>query len=472
MGLLKAGVGALSGVLADQWREYFYCDSLEANVLVAKGQKKTSDKGRSSNTKGESNIISDGSIIAVNEGQCAIIVEDGAIVDICATPGQFVYETGSEPSILYGDLQQGILASFENLGKRFTFGGDTGKDQRIYFFNTKEIIGNKYGTASPVPFRVVDQNAGFDLDISVRCNGEYSYKIVDPILFYKNVCGNVEDVYTRDKIDSQLKSEMLGALQPAFARISEMGIRYSAVPGHTVEVADALNEVLSPKWSNLRGIAIVSFGVNSITASEEDEALIKSMQTASALNRAGTTNSYMAVQTGSAMNAAATNTAGAMTGFMGMGMASGMGAGAANAFGGQPAQPQANAYPVAADGGFGAGAQAMNTMQQQAGAQGQGQNQTQAMQDQIAQQQAAAAAAAAAAAGWLCSCGTKNTGKFCSNCGSAKPEEWTCSCGAVNSGKFCPNCGSAKPEAAASWTCGCGTINEGKFCKNCGTPRP
>ena len=282
----------------------------------------------------------------------------------------------------------------------------------------------------------------------------------------------MEDVYTRDKIDSQLKSEMLGALQPAFARISEMGIRYSAVPGHTVEVADALNEVLSPKWSNLRGIAIVSFGVNSITASEEDEALIKNMQTASALNRAGTTNSYMAVQTGSAMNAAATNTAGAMTGFMGMGMASGMGAGAANAFGGQPAQPQANAYPVAADGGFGAGAQAMNTMQQQAGAQGQGQNQTQAMQDQIAQQQAAAAAAAAAAAGWLCACGTKNTGKFCSNCGSAKPEEWTCSCGAVNSGKFCPNCGSPKPETAASWTCGCGTVNEGKFCKNCGTPRP
>ena len=447
MGLLQAGVGALGGVLADQWREYFYCDSLDADVLVAKGQKKTSDKGRSSNTKGESNVITNGSIIAVNEGQCAIIVEDGAIVDICAKPGEFVYETDKEPSILYGDLQESVKATFENMAKRFTFGGDTGKDQRIYYFNTKEIIGNKYGTASPVPFRVVDQNAGFDLDISVRCNGEYSYKIVDPILFYKNVCGNVEDTYKRSEIDSQLKSELLGALQPAFARISEMGIRYSAVPGHTVEVADALNEVLSPKWANLRGITIVSFGVNSITASEEDEALIKNMQTASALNRAGTTNSYMAVQTGSAMNTAAANTAGAMTGFMGMGMASGMGAGAANAFGGQPAQPQANAYPVAADGGFGAGAAAMNNMQQQAAAQGQGQNQTQAMQDQIAQQQAAAAAAAA---GWLCSCG------------------------AVSTGKFCPNCGSAKPEAPAqqSWTCTCGTENEGNFCKNCGSPRP
>lgn len=475
MGLLQAGAGALGGVLADQWREYFYCDSLESNVLVAKGQKRTSDKRRNSNTKGESNVITSGSIIAVNEGQCAIIVEDGAIVDICAKPGQFVYESDSEPSVLYGDLQEGVLASFENMAKRFTFGGDAGKDQRIYYFNTKEIVGNKYGTASPVPFRVVDQNAGFDLDISVRCNGEYSYKIVDPILFYKNVCGNVEDVYTRDKIDSQLKSELLGALQPAFARISEMGIRYSAVPGHTTEVAEALNDVLSPKWANTRGIAIASFGVNSITASEEDEALIKNMQAASALNRAGTTNSYMAVQTGSAMNTAAANTAGAMTGFMGMGMTSGMGAGAANAFGGQPAQPQANAYPVASDGGFGAGSQAMNTMQQQAAtAQNQTQNQTQAMQDQFAQQQQAQAAAAAAAAGWLCSCGARNTGKFCSNCGLPKPESWTCTCGATSTGKFCPNCGAPKPPIAQtqSWTCTCGTENEGKFCKNCGKPRP
>ena len=471
MGLLQAGVGALGGVLADQWREYFYCDSLAANVLVAKGQKKNSDKGRSSNTKGESNVISNGSIIAVNEGQCAIIVEDGEIVDICAKPGQFVYDTGTEPSILYGDLQEGIKKSFENMCKRFTFGGDAGKDQRIYYFNTKEIVGNKYGTASPVPFRVVDQNAGFDLDISVRCNGEYSYKLVDPILFYKNVCGNVEDVYTRDKIDSQLKSELLGALQPAFARISEMGIRYSAVPGHTTEVADALNEVLSPKWASLRGIAIASFGVNSITASEEDEALIKQMQTASALHRSGTTKDYMAVQTGSAMNTAAANTAGAMTGFMGMGMASGMGVGAANAFGGQPAQPQANAYPVAADGGFGAGAQAMNTMQQQAAATPQ-QNATEAMQNQIAEQQAAAAAAAAAAAGWVCACGTKNTGNFCSNCGAGKPEAWTCACGAQNTGKFCPNCGKPKPEASATWTCACGAVNEGNFCQACGKPRP
>ena len=223
MGLLKAGIGAASGVLADQWREYFYCEALDADTLAAKGQKRTGN--RSSNKHGEENIISDGSIVAVADGQCMIIVEDGAIVDVCSEPGKFVYDTGTEPSVFTGNLGENIKRSFQEVGKRFSFGGDTGKDQRIYYFNTKEIIGNKYGTASPVPFRVVDNKIGLDVDITVRCNGEYSYKIVDPLMFYKNVCGNVDTVYTRDLIDSQLKSELLTALQPAFARISEMGIR-------------------------------------------------------------------------------------------------------------------------------------------------------------------------------------------------------------------------------------------------------
>ena len=285
MGLLKAGIGAAGGVLADSWREYFYCDALDANTLVAKGQKRTSDKGRSSNTRGESNIISDGSIIAVNEGQFMIIVEQGAIVEACGEAGEFVFDKSTEPSLFFGEASLGdrLMASFERVGTRFTFGGDTGKDQRVYFFNTKEIMGNKYGTASPVPFRVVDNNIGLDVDISVRCNGEYSYKIVDPLMFYKNVCGNVEEPYTRDKIDSQLKSELLTALQPAFAKISAMGVRYSAVPAHTTDVAKALNEVLSQEWTDLRGIQVASFGVNSIAASPEDEAMIKELQKAAVM---------------------------------------------------------------------------------------------------------------------------------------------------------------------------------------------
>ena len=286
MGLIKAGIGAAGGVLADSWREYFYCDSLEADVLCAKGQKRISDKGRSSNTKGESNIISDGSIIAVNEGQFMIIVEQGAIVDACGEAGEFVFDKSTEPSLFFGEsgtLGDRIKKSFERVGARFSFGGDTGKDQRVYFFNAKEIVGNKYGTAQPVPFRVVDANIGLDVDISVRCNGEYSYKIVDPLMFYKNVCGNVEEPYTRDKIDSQLKSELLTALQPAFAKISAMGVRYSAVPAHTTELADALNEVLSEKWGELRGLKVASFGVNAIAASEEDEQMIKDLQKAAVM---------------------------------------------------------------------------------------------------------------------------------------------------------------------------------------------
>ena len=169
MGLLKAGAGALGGVLADQWRDYFYCDALDAGVLAAKGKKRTSR--RSSNTKADENIISNGSILAVNEGQCMLIVEQGKIVEVCAEAGEFLYDSGTEPSVFYGGLGKGLLNSFATLGKRFGFGGDTAMDQRVYYFNTKEIVGNKYGTTNPIPFRVVDRNIGLDVDIAIRCNG-------------------------------------------------------------------------------------------------------------------------------------------------------------------------------------------------------------------------------------------------------------------------------------------------------------
>ena len=268
MGLIQAALGAAGGVLADQWKEYFYCEALPANVMAVKGQKRVS--GRSSNTRGSDNIITSGSVIAVADGQCMMIVEQGKVVELCAETGDYVYDASTEPSIFSGSLGQGIKDVFASIGKRFTFGGEAPKDQRVYYFNTKELIGNKYGTPSPVPFRVVDQRAGIDLDISVRCFGEYSYHICNPLLFYTNVCGNVSEAYVRETLDGQLKSELLTALQPAFARISDMGIRYSALPGHTMELADALNEVLSAKWRETRGIELVSVGVSSIKASEED----------------------------------------------------------------------------------------------------------------------------------------------------------------------------------------------------------
>lgn len=415
MGLLKAGVGAAGGVLADQWREYFYCEALDADTLVAKGEKHVGKRG--SNTKGENNVISDGSIVAVADGQCMMIVENGAVVDVCAEPGEFVYDTGTEPSVFSGKLGDMVKKSFEQVGRRFTFGGDAGKDQRIYYFNTKEIVGNKYGTASPVPFRVVDEKIGLDVDITVRCNGEYSYKLVDPLMFYKNVCGNVESAYTRDLIDSQLKSELLTALQPAFARISEMGIRYSAVPAHTRELADALNEELSHEWKERRGIEIAAFGVNTISAPEDQEQMIRDLQKAAVMANPAMAAANIASAQSDAMRTAAANPAGAAMGFMGMGMASGMGGmNAAQLFGqaSQAQQAPAQAQPAGAAGGVAAGTGTV-----------------------------------AAGAAWTCSCGTQNTGKFCGNCGSPKPEAagpWFCTnCGTQNTGNFCSGCGSKRP---------------------------
>ena len=401
MGLLQAGIGALSGVLADQWREYFYCEGMPENVLAVKGVKRTS--GRSSNYKGEDNIISNGSIIAVNEGQCMMIVEQGAIVEFCAEPGEFVWDSSTEPSIFYGGLGNGIKATWEQLKKRFTLGGDTGKDQRVYYFNTKELIGNKYGTANPVPFRVVDRNVGLDMDIGIRCFGEYSYRMSDPMLFYKNVCGNIASEYTRDRIDSQLKTELLTALQPAFAKISEMGIRYSALPGHTTELASVLNDVLSEQWKKLRGVEVVSVGVSSITANEEDEKMIKELQRNAAFRDPKMAGAHLVGAQAAAMQSAAANeNAGAFMGFAGMNMAQNAAGNVQGLF-------------------------------------------------QMGQQQQAApvptAPAAPAAGAWTCACGAVNTGKFCSECGAKKPsDEWTCACGAVNKGKFCSECGAKRPE--------------------------
>lgn len=432
MGLIKAALGSAGGVLADQWKEYFYCDSMAANVLVTKGKKRTSS--RNSNTKGSDNIISNGSVVAVNEGQCMMIVEQGKIVEFAAEAGEYTWNSSSEPTIFQGGLE-GLEGSWETLKRRFAFGGDTAKDQRVYFFNLKELVGNKYGTPAPIPFRVVDNNIGLDMDVSIRCNGEYSYKIADPMLFYKNVCGNVSQDYTRDQLDSQLKSEFLTALQPAFARISALGIRYSALPGHTMELAQAMNEVLSGKWGATRGLAIVAVGVNSVTASAEDEATIKELQKSAVFRNTNMAAAHMVQAQAEAMKTAAGNKNGAMMGFMGMNMAQ-------------------------SAGGFNAASLFQMGQQQPA-----------------ASAPAAPAAPAAGANTWKCSCGAVNTGKFCVECGASKPADgWVCSCGAVNKGKFCSECGAKKPASEPLYRCDkCGWEPEDpahppKFCPQCGDP--
>ena len=435
MGLIKAALGAAGGVMADQWKEYFYCEAIPSDVLAVKGQKKVS--GRSSNRHGDDNIITNGSVIAIADGQCMLIVEQGKVVDVCAEPGEYTYDMSTEPSIFSGDLGESVKSVFQNIGKRFTFGGEAPKDQRVYYFNTKELTGNKYGTPSPVPFRVVDQRAGIDLDIGIRCFGEYSIRLKNPLLFYTNVCGNVSEDYKTENIAGQMKTELLTALQPAFAKISEMGIRYSALPGHTLELADALNEQLSGKWRDLRGMEIVSFGVSSVKANEEDEQMIKELQRNAAFMDPTRAAAHLVGAQASAMQSAASNpNAGPAMAFMGMGMAGQMG--------GMNAQ---NLYQMGA-------------------------------QQQAQPAHAPVPTPPPAAPGWTCACGQSGiTGSFCPNCGSKKPEpkpaaeSWQCTCGAAVTGKFCPECGKPRP-AADGWTCSCGAVNKGKFCAECGAKKP
>ena len=435
MGLIKAGMGALGGTLADQWKEFFYCESMPKEVLVTKGQKRTT--GRSSNTKGNDNIISNGSGIAVADGQCMIIVEQGKVVEVCAEPGEFTYDTSTEPSIFSGNLGESIKETFKTVGKRFTYGGDTGKDQRIYYFNTKEILENRFGTANPVPFRVVDSKIGLDIDVSIRCSGVYSYKIVDPLLFYSNVCGNVEQEYSREELDRTLKTEFISALQPAFGRLSEMELRPNQIVTHNTDLENAMNTALSEKWGALRGLKVVSIALGSLTLPDEDAELIKQAQRTAIMRDPTMAAATLVGAQADAMKTAAGNEAGAMTGFMGMGMAM-------NAAGG------------------GMNAQNLFAMGQQQQAQ------------QAAQQPAPAPQAAG---GWKCACGTTVTGNFCPNCGTKRPAEdegWTCSCGAVNKGKFCTNCGAKKPAGAPLYRCDkCGwepedPKNPPRFCPECG----
>lgn len=378
MGLIKAGIGAVSGALADSWRDHFYCDAISDDILAVRGFKRTD--GKSSNTKGSDNVISNGSIIEVNEGQCALIVDGGKVAEVCAEPGEFVYDESTEPSLFYGKLGENIVKTFKEIGKRFAFGGSAPVNQRVYYINTKEIKGNLYGTPSTVPFRVYDPKIGLDIDVAIRCHGEYSYAIRNPILFYTNVCGNFTDTYPKRSLDSMLKSEIVTALQPALGKISDSGVRPSNLPSHTMEICDALNEILTKKWGDLRGMTITSFNMDPPSMSQEDQALIKDLQRTAVFRDPGMAAAHLTEAQGEAMKTAAGNSGGAMVGFMGMNMA------------------QAN-------GGINAGNLFnMAAQQQQA-------------------QQNAPAQPTLSENGWTCSCGETNTGKFCAACGKPAPQK-------------------------------------------------
>jgi membrane protease subunit (stomatin/prohibitin family) len=435
MGLIKAAINAVAGNLADQYKEYIYCESLSNDILASKGHKRVGSRGTN---KGDDNVITDGSAIAVNEGQCALVVVDGKVSEVAAEAGVFEFKSAVSPSVFSGSLGDGIMNTIKDIGSRITYGGQAGHDQRVYYVNIKEIMGNRYGTVNPIPFRVVDNNIGLDVDVSLRCNGEYSFRITNPVLFYTNVCGNFGETFNRSNIDSMLKAEILTALQPALGKISEQGVRPSALPGKAVEISEALNEALTEKWGKLRGMVVASFAMNPPTLPKEDQEMITNLQRTAVMRNPNMAAATLVEAQASAMKTAAGNQGGAMMGFMGMNMA----------------QQQ---------GGFNAQSLYQMGAQQQA--------------QQTVQQPAAQAAPAQGT--WTCECGASNTGKFCANCGKAKPaqaEGWTCSCGTVNKGKFCQNCGKPRPSGAPVYRCDkCGWKPEDpahppKFCPECGDP--
>ena len=449
MGLIRAAISAVGGTMADQWKEFFICESLDADVLAVKGQKRIGS--RSANKRGSDNLITSGSGIAVADGQCALIVEQGKIVEVCAEPGEYTYDASTEPTIFSGNLGSSLDQVFDVIGKRFTYGGDTGKDQRIYYINTKELIDNKFGTPNPVPFRVVDRNIGLDVDVAVRCSGVYSYRISNPLLFYANVCGNIEQEYRREELDHQLKTEFISALQPAFAKISDLEIRPNALPGHVTELCDAMNEALTGKWANTRGITVVSVAIGTIDLPKEDAEMIKQAQKTAILRDPMLAAATLTEAQAGAMKTAAGNSAGAMTGFMGMGMA------AQN--GGMNAQ---NLYQMGAE-----------MAQHNAG-----QNQ-QNVSSQPHMTAPGKGGEKEAAGKWTCACGAVNEKewKFCQECGKERPQEgWICSCGAENKGKFCTECGKPRPKGTPVYQCDkCGwkpedPKNPPKFCPECGDP--
>ncbi len=432
MGLIKAALGSIGSAVGDQWLEHFYCESLDESVLMVKGQKRVN--ANSSNTKASDNIISNGSIISVADGQCALIVDNGKVVEVSAEPGDFKYDSSTEPSVFAGNLGRGLIDTFKTIGRRISFGGDTGRDQRVYYINTKFIPDNLFGTPEAIPFRVVDESIGLRVSVSVRCNGRYTYQIENPLLFYTNLAGNVTDKYLRKEIDATLKNEFINALQPALGKISQMGVLPEDITTKVPEICDEMNNVLSSKWRDIYGIKVVSVAFNPITLPPEDAKALKEAQQLAMFRDPTMMAAKLGTAQADAMVKAADNAGGAMMGFMGMGMA--------QQAGGMNVQ---NLYQM---GG-----------QQQAA-------------------QTAAPAQAAPADGWKCACGAVNTGKFCSECAKPKPapasaDSWTCACGNVNTGKFCSECAKPKPaDKPAGWTCSCGAVNGGKFCTECAKPKP
>lgn len=422
MGLIKAIAGAIGGALADQWLEVLEPNDMGEQTVFTNAAIVRQDDKRSSNTKRTADVISNGSIIHVYDNQCMILVDGGKIVDYTAEPGYYKVENSSAPSLFNGQLGDAVKETFN----RFKFGGVPSSKQVCYFVNLQEIKGIKFGTRNPVNYF----DSFYNAELFVRAHGDYSIKITDPILFYKEAIPRNAAKVQIDDINEQYLSEFLQALQAVINQMSADGQRISYLPSKSNELSKYMGDTLDETWKSLRGIEVQMVGIASISYDEESQKLINMRNQGAMMGDPSIREGYVQSAVASGMQAAGSNPNGAGAAFMGMGM--GM-----NAMGGM--------------GTFSATNQAQ-------------------MQQQAAQK---------AAGGWTCSCGAKNGdgAKFCANCGAKKPVAaagWKCVCGAANpaNAKFCGECGAKKPEGG--WACSCGAKNGAgaKFCAECGSKKP
>lgn len=418
MGLISAAVSSVSGVLSDSWKEVIEPDDMSDSTLLVKGV--AVKKG--SNKKGTDNYVSNGSVIHVYPNTLMLLMDGGKIVDYSAQEGYYEVNNSSAPSIFNGELKDSVKETW----KRFQFGGVPSQKQYVYYINTAEIKGIKFGTRNPVNYFDNFYNA----ELFLRAHGSYSIKITDPIKFFTEFAPKGTDRIEIKDLSEQLFNEFMDALQSAINQMSVDGVRISAITSKSRELSKYMADVLDADWNDLRGIEVCSVGLASISYDDESKALINMRNKGAMMSDPTIREGFVQSSVAQGMQAAGSNTSGAANAFMGMGM----GMNAAGGF--MNAASQTNAAQMA---------------QQQAAQQAAQQNQ--------------------AANGWKCSCGTVNTGNFCSGCGSKKPENtsWTCSCGTTNTGRFCSNCGSPKP--AGEWVCSCGTKNTGNFCSGCGAKR-
>ena len=381
MGLIQAFKGSISGELANQWKECFVCDSMSNDVLLKRATHKVT--GRGSNTKGDQDVITKESVVIVNEGQCALLVDSGRIIDVAAEAGAYSWDENGSASVFAGNF----AAVFKEFGRRFAFGGEKPVQQRVYFINTKDIIGLKFGTPTPIPFRILDSNIGLDMDTSLKCNGNYSIQVSDPTQLYVTLAGNVKDEYTIDDISDQLRATFIQALQPALGQLSGLGVRPSALPAHTKEMSDAMCQELNQQWTEKYGLAITSVQILSSVMPDDDAATLKELQKTGALRSQSMAGATLVQAQAAAMEAAANNANGAAMGFYGLNMA--MQAGGANA------------------------GDLLSAGAAQQGAMGQQPMMGQPIGGQPAGQ---------AGGRWFCpNCGSENNGNFCVNCGTKRP---------------------------------------------------